>query len=59
MKWSEYLSTTDLFLMISGAFFTPKLWWISFTYNDRFLVLLAPQKTTTTHRHIFKQLRNT
>jgi hypothetical protein len=38
MKLSEQVSATDLFLMIFGAFLTPKLWWISSTYNDRFIV---------------------
>ncbi len=47
LVWSEYvsgLSTTDLFLKVFGAiFFTLKVWWISSTYNHRFIALLAPQ----------------
>ncbi len=29
---------------------TVKVWWISSTYSDRFIVLLAPQKTHTTSK---------
>ncbi len=42
---------TDLFLKIFGAFLTPKVWWISSTYNDRFIVLH--------NRYFFNTLFNT
>ncbi len=41
----------DLLIKNFGAFFTQNLWWISSTYNDRFLVLLPPQQNTTTHKY--------
>jgi hypothetical protein len=36
-------STTDLIQKIFGAFLALEVWWISSTYNDSFIVLLAPQ----------------
>ncbi len=57
MKWSEHVSgysTTDFFLKNFGAFLTQKLWWIPFTYNEGFLVLLSPQLNTTTYKYTFK-----
>jgi hypothetical protein len=43
VQWSEPVSgfiMTDLLLKIFGAFLTPEVWWMSSTYNDRFIVLL-------------------
>ncbi len=47
-------STIDLFLKITGAFLTLKIWWLSSTYNDGFNALRATVKHVQWINNIYK-----